>query len=270
MMKQYYKIGEISTLYGIGTDSLRYYEELGILAPQRDTNGYRMYSIKDIRTLNILRELRSIGFSMSDIKEHLNNFNLERTLELFQKEIEVVEQKKKELDSLEKQLQDRVQDIMENMNLDIEEGKTEIKLFPGRKVMKLNEDVYRDEDVDFLIKKLQKKSENKLQLIGNGYIGATAPLDYIMEGKYGHYNSVFYLLPPESKDYDYVLPEGEYICTTIKGSYSKAPTAATELITVAKEKGYTLGGDPLELYIIDNHDTNDETEYITELQILVK
>ena len=29
-MKDYYKIGEISRLYGIGTDSLRYYEELGI------------------------------------------------------------------------------------------------------------------------------------------------------------------------------------------------------------------------------------------------
>lgn len=28
MMKEYYKIGEISKLYNIGTDSLRYYEEI--------------------------------------------------------------------------------------------------------------------------------------------------------------------------------------------------------------------------------------------------
>ena len=67
-MKQYYRIGEISALYNIGTDSLRYYEELGILKPRRDSNGYRMYSINDIRTLNILRELRAIGFSIVRLK----------------------------------------------------------------------------------------------------------------------------------------------------------------------------------------------------------
>ena len=32
-MKQFYKIGEISKLYQIGPDSLRYYEELGLLNP---------------------------------------------------------------------------------------------------------------------------------------------------------------------------------------------------------------------------------------------
>ena len=34
-MKHYYRIGEISRLYGVGPDSLRYYEELGILKPHR-------------------------------------------------------------------------------------------------------------------------------------------------------------------------------------------------------------------------------------------
>ena len=32
-MKDYYKINEIARLYGIGVDSLRYYEKLGILRP---------------------------------------------------------------------------------------------------------------------------------------------------------------------------------------------------------------------------------------------
>ena len=38
-MKQYYTIGEISKIYQIGTDSLRYYEKLGILSPRRGANG---------------------------------------------------------------------------------------------------------------------------------------------------------------------------------------------------------------------------------------
>ena len=48
-MKDYYKINEIAKLYGIGVDSLRYYERLGILKPRRDTNGYRLYSQMCIR-----------------------------------------------------------------------------------------------------------------------------------------------------------------------------------------------------------------------------
>ena len=42
-MKDYYTISEISKLYGIGTDSLRYYEEIGALEPKqmciRDREG---------------------------------------------------------------------------------------------------------------------------------------------------------------------------------------------------------------------------------------
>ena len=30
-MKNFFKIGEISKLYGIGVDSIRYYEEIGII-----------------------------------------------------------------------------------------------------------------------------------------------------------------------------------------------------------------------------------------------
>ncbi len=47
-MKDYYKIGEISKIYGIGRDSLMYYEEIGILRPVRDINGYRMYNISAV------------------------------------------------------------------------------------------------------------------------------------------------------------------------------------------------------------------------------
>ena len=110
-MKEYYKIGEISNLYNIGTDSLRYYEEMGILHPKRDDNGYRMYSINDIRKLNIIRELRSIGFSINEIKAHLADFNLQKTKELFIKAIDTIDEKICQLEQLRNQLAERVEDI---------------------------------------------------------------------------------------------------------------------------------------------------------------
>ncbi len=267
-MKEYYKIGEISNLYNIGTDSLRYYEELGILKPQRDSNGYRMYSISDIRTLNILRELRSIGFSMGEIKEHLSDFNLEKTIALFQKAIDAIDKKMAEMELLKSQLTERIEEIQFHTEAVTCNGKIETISLPKRRILKLSENILRDDDLDFIIKKLQSEYEDQLYIIGNGDIGATVPLDYLRAGNYGHFDSAFYIVG-ENEEYDDLLPEGDYLCMTVHGSYSQISSSWKRLFEYAEENHLTPGGNPIELYIIDNHDTGDEREYITQLQLLL-
>ena len=41
--ERYYTIGEIAKMYHLGVDTLRYYEEKGILEPIRGQNGYRYF-----------------------------------------------------------------------------------------------------------------------------------------------------------------------------------------------------------------------------------
>ena len=216
--KEYYKIGEISILYDIGTDSLRYYEDLGILHPRRDNNGYRMYSISDIRTLNILRELRSIGFSMSEIKEHLSDFNLEKTLSLFQREINAIDEKQAELTRLRTQLAGRIREIRAHLEEAVPE-QPQILHLPARKIFSLTENVYKDDDVDFIIKKLQKECEDQLYFIGNGSMGATIPLEYIQDGGYGHFNSVFCITESDNYAVSYthldVYKRQPYACVVL-------------------------------------------------------
>lgn len=268
-MKEYYKIGEISALYGIGTDSLRYYEELGILKPRRDVNGYRMYSISDIRTLNILRELRSIGFSMQEIKEHLQDFNVEKTLALFQREVSAIEEKISHLEKLKVHLNGRIEEMEAHLNASFVFNQPQLCQFPPRKILKLSEDVYRDEDLDFVLKELQKKNQDQLYIIGNGDMGAIIPLDCIEQGGYGRFSAVFCRVE-DGEEFDEIIPAGTYLSTTIKGSYQKMPEAWQHLFAFLHNSGLTADGDPMEFYIIDNHDTNVEDEYITGLQVKVK
>lgn len=263
-MKEYYKIGEISALYGICTDSLRYYEEIGILKPKRDDNGYRMYSISDIRTLNILRDLRSIGLSMGEIKAHLANFDLASTMELFEREIHTINSKIDDLNALKNQLTDRISEIHHHLHTEWNLNVPELKHIGERKILQLSEHVYRDENLDFIIKKLQKENEDQLYLIGNGDIGATIPLHSIENGVYGNFSSAFCISPGS---YDNIIPSGEYLCYTVKGSYRLIPEAWNHLFSYMKEKHLQAVDDPIELYIIDNHDTNKEEEYITQLQV---
>ena len=85
-MKNFFKIGEISKLYGIGVDSIRYYEEIGIIKPQRSESGYRYYSIHDIWRLNVIRDLRSIGFTMEQIREYLDHHTVLSSISMLEDE----------------------------------------------------------------------------------------------------------------------------------------------------------------------------------------
>ena len=96
-MKDYYKINEIARLYGIGADSLRYYERLGLLSPRRDVNGYRLYSLKDMYKLTVIRGLRKLDFSMEQIREFLEGQCVDNTLGQLRREQDILEETLREL-----------------------------------------------------------------------------------------------------------------------------------------------------------------------------
>ena len=103
-MKQFYKINEISKLYNIGPDSLRYYEKLGLLAPKRGKNNYRLYTLDDLWRLNIIRDLRRLGFPMEKIREYMDNRSVENTRKLLTEELDAIHQQIQELNRLQKTL----------------------------------------------------------------------------------------------------------------------------------------------------------------------
>jgi len=90
-----------------------------------------------------------------------------------------------------------------------------------RKVINLNDTFSRDEEADFLIKKLHKKYEDKLYLLGNNYLGVTMDLSKIYEHVYNAYNSVFFILDKDDKKYDKVISGGKYLTLSYNGGYEK-------------------------------------------------
>ena len=67
------RIGELSTASGVSRDTLRYYEEKGLLkSPTRMDGGFRLYSAEDVERMRRIIELKSLlGFSLAEIKEML-------------------------------------------------------------------------------------------------------------------------------------------------------------------------------------------------------
>lgn len=72
-----FKIGEFSKITQISVRMLRYYDEQKLLEPclVDDSNGYRLYSAKQIDQLNRIILLRDMGFGVKEIKSLLISWN---------------------------------------------------------------------------------------------------------------------------------------------------------------------------------------------------
>lgn len=267
-MKDYYKIGEISKIYGIGRDSLMYYEDIGILKPFRDKNGYRMYKLSDIWRLNLIKELRSLNFPMKKIKEYLDDRNIESTKEILNKEIILIDEKIEELLSYKQNIMKRLDTINDELrNLKLYE--IYLVYINKRKALELNANITKDEEFDFLIQKLQKDYENRFTILGNNNIGSSFCLDKIKQGIYNEFKSVFCFLEDEEEIYNIIFNEGYYLTLTYKGKYKNNKHYINKMFKYIEEKGYKIISDPIEIYKIDIHETEDINEFITEIQIPV-
>ena len=90
------RINEVVKLTGVSARTLQYYDEIGLLIPQKLDNGYRDYTEENLEKLQKILFYRFLKFKLNDIKELLeDDFDnlkiLEQQRELILKEKEKFE-----------------------------------------------------------------------------------------------------------------------------------------------------------------------------------
>ncbi|SDK10582.1 MerR family transcriptional regulator [Natronincola ferrireducens] len=64
---KYYTTKQMASILGVGIETLRHYENKGILKPRRDKeNNYRLYTASDIRKFNSCRIFRTFDFTIEE------------------------------------------------------------------------------------------------------------------------------------------------------------------------------------------------------------
>lgn len=53
---------------GLPAKTIRYYEEVGLVHPLRDSNGYRAFRDSDVHKLSFLARARALGFTIEDCR----------------------------------------------------------------------------------------------------------------------------------------------------------------------------------------------------------
>ncbi len=64
-------IGNASKQSSLSAKTIRYYEDVALIKPSRDTNGYRDFSEQDVHKLLFLSRARALGFTIEDCRDLL-------------------------------------------------------------------------------------------------------------------------------------------------------------------------------------------------------
>jgi DNA-binding transcriptional MerR regulator len=128
----YIQIGEVAEKTGLTQRTLRYYEEVGLLAPpSRLAGGFRLYSPDDVARVEQVRQLKQVlGFSLAEIRiiveaqEQLSALRtqyratpdtrqrrtvLDNAETIVQRQLQVLDQKIGQMETMRAELQERLQ-----------------------------------------------------------------------------------------------------------------------------------------------------------------
>ena len=61
-------ISDAAARSGVPPKTIRYYEEIGLVTPAREGNGYRMFRPEDVHKLAFLGRARTLGFPIEDCR----------------------------------------------------------------------------------------------------------------------------------------------------------------------------------------------------------
>lgn len=99
------RIGEFSKLTGVPIRTLRYYDEIDLFKPAEIDlfTDYRYYKEEQVADLELVNKLKSVGFTLDEIKQNWNNFTndiMEEKKRQLEQQLDDVNQSIKEIDKL--------------------------------------------------------------------------------------------------------------------------------------------------------------------------
>ena len=64
-------IGEAAAATGLPAKTIRYYEDIGLVRPQRSANGYRAFGERELNQLAFVGRARELGFTIEECRSLL-------------------------------------------------------------------------------------------------------------------------------------------------------------------------------------------------------
>ncbi|NRR23029.1 MerR family transcriptional regulator [Brevibacillus sp. MS2.2] len=269
-------IGEFSKICGVSTKTLRYYAEIGLMNPDEinPENGYRYYSIKQLKKMLFINRLKSYHFSLDEIKAMLEweeDQSEEKLVSALLRKQREMSEKRNALDYTIKQLNHDLSKMEQGISMMSYLDNIEVQLVETQPIhivslrQMMTSDDYATGYGQYFSKLYERIATEKLTLLGT-------PMTIYHSAEFN----------PAGNDTEFALPVAEEVKVTkdlpgglcaksvCKGPYSELTAVYARLREWVENEGYELVRSPYEVYVTEPDQASVPEKLITEVYFPVR
>ena len=269
-------IGQMAALNHVSEQTLRLYDRIGLFSPNhRGENGYRYYDINQSALLDIIQYMKSLGISLKEIKQQLEQRDLELIESALREKQRQTEEEIRRLKTQRRALE-RTIESFSRYRSSPPDGTLQMEYIGQRQMYITDTRVnFYDYDVEHYENLLRDLRDNlvrdKLPQIYFCNAGTIMSRDNFLAGRF-YSTKLFVFVDREfvSETLTETVPAGNYACIYCDDFY-KEKKYISKLSEYIKEIGYEVCGDYICESIADIPVTKaDSRGLFLRLQVPVK
>lgn len=272
-MNHLFSIGELSRLQNISRQTLIFYDKIGLFCPAyvHPETGYRYYSASQLDALDTICMMKKIGFSLEEIKAHMQNYTIDNSLAALKKQLTVIEQQIEDLQMISSRVKHRCHELEHVIDIRGRSEQVTVEPFAGAALLvQAVKPPYSLEEVSIATKQCFVRAFHE-HLPVYYQSGAIVPLSRIRQGRYVEASHVFLPIEAAQGTQEVItLPPGRCAITHHTGDYLSIGSAYERILTFCDEKNLTLTSDSYEFALNDYLSTGDESEYVTKIMFYIR
>ena len=272
-MKNMFSIGEVSKCQNISKQTLIFYDKIGLFQPAYvDPNtGYRYYSANQIDYLDTILIMKKIGFSLKEIKKHMQHYNISSSLVAFRKQVDAIDQRIQELRLIRNRVLHRCDQMESAIKYRGNDNDVIIEGLPVQYILfREVEKPYTLKEISLATKKCFTDSFQE-QLPIYFQCGVIVPFKHIQESRFTEATMAFLPIESNNKSTNIKqLPAGKCVSIYHVGDYLSIGRSYQKLLHYCKANSLKIISDAYEFCINDYLTSQDENEYITKIVFYVE
>lgn len=263
---------EFADLCGVSKDTLLYYDKIGLFSPELVAeNGYRVYSLDQVHTFDLLLILRDSHLPLKEIKQYLDNRNSRDMVELLHRQARSLRREIAALELLNRRLEQtacRMERGLEPGPREPQIQQQEEKLYvvvPVRREILSNRKLRMTQVREFL------HACRKKGLQGDYLRGAVISRERLLRGCY---DKEFFCIclggcsAPAPTDAMLIRqPRGTYGVVWHYGSYDTIAASYEKLLEYIRTQGMEIRGNAYETELMGYIGAQNAADYVIEIAV---
>ncbi len=271
-MDKLFRIGDMARMFHLSMGSIRHYEAMGLLTPDQvdPATGYRYYSTRQFEIFNTIRYLRALDMPLEEIRDFLQNRDVDLIEAKLRQQKQIVVEKQRELKRIQRKIDNRLRQLEDAKASELDQIRETVS--PACRLYWVSQSLqitsYHDMEEPTL--RLAQCQNEAVIFLGKVGLGLTA--EHLRQGQFQQYDGIFLVLDDEDhfEGETLLLPQSRCVTLRFRGSHTEAPRHYRRLMDSICRQNWDVTGFSREITMIDSGFTDDSQKFVTEITIPVQ